>query len=190
MFLHIRLKGIIFNFETLIKSILTTFLANKSVRAKVFESINYVVDKLHIKVGKNCLRFCHPKNFEMLEKINTVVCKQKNFWLGKYKYIMRYMGMYRFNFFYLFCATVFNRLNIDGELDYIQNNYLKEKTRNFKRKQDNDSEPISLDNQSDFEDSGIDTINKYSGPSKIRNKIHLRIKLFNYRLLFNSIINY
>jgi hypothetical protein len=92
--------------------------------------------------------------------------------------------------FYLFCATAFNRLNIDGKLDYIQNNYLKEKTRNFKRKQDNDSEPISLDNQSDFEDSGIDTINKYSGPSKIRNKIHLRIKLFNYRLLFNRIINY
>jgi hypothetical protein len=136
--------------------------ANKSVRAKVFESINYVVDKLHIKghVGKNCLRFCHPKNFERLEKINTVVCEQKNFWLGKYKYIMRHMGMYRFNFFLFILCDGFNRLNIDGKLDYIHNNYLIEKTRSFKRKQDNDSEPISLDNQSDFEDSGIDTINK------------------------------
>ena len=62
--------------------------SDTSERAQMFNKINYVVDKLHIKghIGKNCKKFCHPDNFPELKGLNSVVCEQKNFWLGRYKH--------------------------------------------------------------------------------------------------------
>jgi hypothetical protein len=73
----------------------------KFLRALCLKDVGYVVDKLHIKghIGKNCKKFCHPDNFPPLKLLNTVVCEQKNFWLGKYKYSLKHMGTNRFNFF-------------------------------------------------------------------------------------------
>ena len=81
--------------------------SGKSERANVFSKIGYAVDKLHIKghIGKNCKKFCHPDNFPRLATLNSVVCEQKNFWLGKYKYGLKHMNMARFNFFYLLFVT-------------------------------------------------------------------------------------
>jgi hypothetical protein len=73
----------------------------KFLRALCLKDVGYVVDKLHIKghIGKNCKKFCHPDNFPPLKLLNTVVCEQKNFWLGNYKYSLKHMGTNRFNFF-------------------------------------------------------------------------------------------
>ena len=55
------------------------------------------MDKLHIKdhVGAECKETCHPKLFPMLKDTNTVICEQINFWLGKFKHILKHMSFYR-----------------------------------------------------------------------------------------------
>jgi hypothetical protein len=108
--------------------------SNKSKRAGIFTKLHYIVDNLHIKghIGKNC----HPANYPNSKSINTVVCEQKNFWLGKYKNVMKHMGQYRFHFFLFILYNSFNQLCIDNKLKYLESHSIKEKYFLYKRKFD------------------------------------------------------
>ena len=112
--------------------------STKSERATCLKDIDYVVDKLHIKghIGKNFKKFCHPDNFPQLKPLNTVVGEQKNFWLGKYKYSLKHMGMTRFNFFVFIICDSYNQLNIENKIGFIVNNDISEKSERLKRKID------------------------------------------------------
>ena len=59
------------------------------------------MDRLHIKGHKQkwCQKMCHPDNSKELYGTNTVVCEQINYWLGRYKHIMKHMNIYRFHFY-------------------------------------------------------------------------------------------
>lgn len=67
-------------------------------RLKNLKNIKFVVDKLHIQGHTEpwCLNNCHPRLFPDLEPINTVICEQINFWLGKYKYILKHSNYLRY----------------------------------------------------------------------------------------------
>ena len=73
---------------------------DSSERAAILKELIYVVDKLHIQghVGQKCLQTFHPKLFPELDTINTVVCEQCNFWLDKYKNMVKHMNLYRYLF--------------------------------------------------------------------------------------------
>jgi hypothetical protein len=105
--------------------------AANSDRAGCLKDVDYVVDKLHIKghIGKN---FCHPDNFPELQPLNTVVCEQKNFCLGKYKYSLKHMSMHRFNFFVFIIFDAYNQLNIENKLGFILNHDISEKSDRLK----------------------------------------------------------
>ena len=91
--------------------------ASTSDRAKTFNGIRFVVDKLHIKGHVACLDTHHPDLFPELADINTVVCEQVNFWLSKYKYILKHMNFYRYNFF---LYVIFNEYNVIKLQDTIK----------------------------------------------------------------------
>ena len=65
-----------------------------------------------------------------------MVCEQKNFWLGKYKYSLKHMGIYRFNFFVFLICDAYNQLNIENKLGFIVNHDITEKSERQKRKRE------------------------------------------------------
>ena len=94
-----------------------------SQRARIFENKIFVVDKLHIQGHKDpyCLANCHPKLFEDVNEVNTVVCEQINYWIGQYKYIMKHMSYYRYNFFLFLLLSEYNLIKLDGRFSLINN---------------------------------------------------------------------
>ena len=133
--------------------------SNKSKRAEIFTKLHYVVDKLHIKghIGKNCRKYCHPENYPSLKSFNSVVCEQKNFWLDKYKYVMKHMGQYRFHFFLFILCNSYNQLCIDNQLKYLESHSIKEKYFLYKQKLD---QLTDSDNQHEL------SHNEYTDPIK------------------------
>jgi len=119
--------------------------ARASDRCLCLEDVDYIVDKLHIKghIGKNCKKCCHTDNFPWVKSLNSVVCEQKNFWLGKYEYSLKHMGIYRFNFFVFLICDAYNQLNIDNKLGFIVNHDIKEKSKRQKRKR-NEADVVQL----------------------------------------------
>jgi hypothetical protein len=86
-------------------------------RMKNMKNIRFVVDKLHMAGHKEdwCKLHCDPARFPDLLKINTVVCEQINYWLGKYKYSMKNMNVYRFNFFLYIILNQYNKIKCAGK---------------------------------------------------------------------------
>lgn len=112
-----------------------------SDRANILGKIKYVVDKLHIKghVGEFCHSHCHPDLFPELKELNTVVCEQKNFWLGRYKYSLKHMNSYRYNFFLYIICDEYNNLNITNSTEILSrelepNLYAEKKLDDQKKK--------------------------------------------------------
>ena len=138
--------------------------AANSDRAGCLKEVDYVVDKLHIKgnIGKNCKKFCHPDNFAELQPLNTVVCEQKNFWLGKYKYSLKHMSMHRFNFFVFIICDEYNQLNIENKLGFILNHDISEKSDKLERNLDEILNYLidDLDRSSGFFSETSDSINE------------------------------
>jgi hypothetical protein len=99
-----------------------------SPRASILKDLIYVVDNLHIQghVGQKCLKTFHPKLFPEIAPLNTVVCEQCNFWLGKYKYMLKHMNQYRFLFFLFIMCNFYNLMKI------TRNNDLKTATGFYK----------------------------------------------------------
>jgi hypothetical protein len=79
----------------------------------------YVVDKLHIQGHTEtwCHKNCHPNLFPELEEINTIVCEQINFTLGRYKYILKHMNSEHFSFYTYILFNELNKIKIDGKYD-------------------------------------------------------------------------
>ena len=91
----------------------------------IFDNIHYVVDRLHITghKGEDCKKYCHPNLFPEIKSINSVICESVNFKLSGYKYSVKHMNVYRFNFFlFLLCDTM-NKLNMSNRID-LQNEIL------------------------------------------------------------------
>ena len=106
--------------------------SNSTERLLKLKDTKYVVDKLHIQghTERWCLENCHPKLFPELEPINTVVCEQLNFWLGRYKHIVKHMNIYRFNFFLYIILNEYNKIKINGKYEVC-------KTTSFIKKKEN-----------------------------------------------------
>lgn len=103
-------------------------------RLKSISDIKYVVDRLHIKghSQKWCTERCHPDLFPELENVNTVVCEQINFWLGKFKHIMKHMNIYRFNFFLFIILNEYNLIKLNGRLNINHGHFIKTITKKRK----------------------------------------------------------
>ena len=92
---------------------------DKASRAFVFSQIQYIVDKLHYKghTGDYCALHCNPNNEKYLDTINTQVCEQINAWIGRYKYMMKHMNFFRFNFFLFILLDEYNNLKLNKNID-------------------------------------------------------------------------
>jgi hypothetical protein len=110
---------------------------NNTEKTKIFKTKKLVVDKLHIQghVDHRCLQECHPNKFQDLEEVNTVIVEQINFWFGRYKYILKHMNMYRYNFFLFILFDQYNTLAQDGKFSLIETVAI-EKSDAVKRKRD------------------------------------------------------
>ena len=123
--------------------------------------------KMHFRFygtwGKIVKKFVIPKIFpNYLQPLNTVVCKQKNSWLGKYKYSLKHMSMHRFNFFVYIICDEYNQLNIENKLGFILNHDISEKSDMLKRKLDEIENSLiyDLDRSSEFFSETSDSINE------------------------------
>ena len=76
---------------------------------------------------------CDPKLFPELKTVNTVICEQINYWLGKYKFIMKHMNVFRFNFFLYIISNEYNKIKVNGKFNNI-NVFKLEQTNSKKRK--------------------------------------------------------
>ena len=108
----------------------------------------YVVDKLHMKghTGIQCKQNNDPALFPDLDDVNTVICEQINFWLGKFKYILKHMNFSRFYFFLFIIFDFYNSIKIQGLIDIAD-------CINFAKTTDKFADDLD----SDFEDGGSDT---------------------------------
>ena len=76
--------------------------------------------KLHIKGHVASFpRECHPDEYPDLKLVNTVICEQVNFWLGKFKHILKHMNFFRYNFFLFIILDMYKNLKINGKVDVI-----------------------------------------------------------------------
>ncbi len=66
-----------------------------------------VIDRLHLHKNFDA------NNYDKLFNINTVVCEQTNFWMRRFKYIMKHMNFQRFNFFMYIILNKYNMEKID-----------------------------------------------------------------------------
>lgn len=95
---------------------------NRTHRTKRLEEatkVNYIVDRLHI-VGHSqawCKDVCHPDLFPELKGVNTIICEQINFWLGRFKFIMKHMNQCRFNFFLYIILNQYNKLKVEDRFN-------------------------------------------------------------------------
>lgn len=69
---------------------------------RISHNIKYVVDKLHIQGHEQQERKdeCGPNLFPELKTVNILISKQINYWLGKYKFIMKHINVFRFKFYF------------------------------------------------------------------------------------------
>jgi hypothetical protein len=65
------------------------------------KEIQFFIERFHIKNhNSNCAKYSCDKNI-IVKKINSSVCEQKFYTLGKFKFISKHMSKLHFNFFYL-----------------------------------------------------------------------------------------
>jgi hypothetical protein len=93
-----------------------------SPRGAILQSMTFIIDRLHIKnhVNPNCHANFDANDFEDLLKVNTVVCEETNFWLSRFKYIMKHMNFQRFNFFLFIILDKYNEEKIKTRLNEIK----------------------------------------------------------------------
>ena len=101
--------------------------------------VNYIVDRLHI-VGHSqtwCKDICHPDLYPDLKEVNTMICEQINFWLGRFKFIMKHMNQSRFNFFLYLILNQYNKLksedrfNTTAKFQFVKTKAQKRKAEEF-----------------------------------------------------------
>jgi hypothetical protein len=94
---------------------------SKTDRLNNLCSKKFVVDKLHIQghTERWCHLNCHPNLFPDLTDINTVVCEQINFILGRYKYIIKHMSAERCNFYIYILLNELNKIKLDGRNEVL-----------------------------------------------------------------------
>jgi len=87
-----------------------------------FSKKTFVVDKLHIQghVDEWCRINCDPIWYPQILAANTVVCEQINYWIGKYKYIMKHMNSDRYNFYMYILFNEYNKLKVNGKYYTVQ----------------------------------------------------------------------
>ena len=61
--------------------------------------------------------------FPEIKSINSVICESVNFKLSGYKYSVKHMNVYRFNFFLFLFWDTMNKLNMSNRID-LQNEIL------------------------------------------------------------------
>ena len=61
-----------------------------------------------------CKQNCNPNDHNELKPINTVICEQINYWLGKYKFPMKCMNQVRYNFFLYIIFSNYNQINLNN----------------------------------------------------------------------------
>ncbi len=116
-------------------------------RVQATKDVKYVVDRLHIVGHKQswCQKMCHPDLYPQLAGVNTMVCEQINFWLGRYKYIMKHMSQTRFNFYLYIILNERNTLKVNGKILAEKYNPI---SKNFTH---NNNENIFDIDENDFE---------------------------------------
>jgi len=92
---------------------------NPTDRLLNFSKKTFAVDKMHIKghTEQWCLENCNPNNFKELNEVNTMVCEQINFTLGRYKYIMKHMSSGVYNFYLYIFLNELNKIKINGRFE-------------------------------------------------------------------------
>ena len=75
----------------------------------VLSSMDNVIDKFHFfnHTEAYCKENCNPNERE-LEGVNTEVCEQINFWISRFKHIVKHMNCDRY---YYFIYIIFNHYN-------------------------------------------------------------------------------
>ena len=93
-----------------LKAYINKSMNSSTDRARKLQQVRFVIDRLHIKnhVDANCHKNYNADLEPELLEINTVVCEETNFWLSRFKYIMKHMNSQRFYFFLYIVINSYN----------------------------------------------------------------------------------
>lgn len=123
-----------------------------SARLENFSKLTFAVDKLHIQGHKEdlCLHKYHPNKFQELKEVNTVICEQINFKLGRFKHILRHMNAERFYFYMYIILNEMNRVHSEGrfqmyDLSGSKNSRTDNAKRAYDRMNEENREELELD---------------------------------------------
>ena len=101
---------------------LKKFLINRKIetlseRGKQLSNKTHLIDKFHIYNHKDpyCLKNCNPYDYKEMDKLNSVVCEEINFWAGKFKYILKHMNYYRFHFYLYIIFNLYNKEKLKNQ---------------------------------------------------------------------------
>ncbi len=100
--------------------------------------------------GDGCKSKNDPALYPELDEKNTVVCEQVNFWLGKFKHILKHMNFYRFNFFLYIILDNYNQIKAQNVVNITKALRNFEKSVATKRKFD-DLDSSGFDDENDIE---------------------------------------
>ena len=71
-------------------------------------------------VDHQCKLNNDPALFPQLDDTNTVICEQVNYWLGKFKNILKDMSFFRFNFFLFIILDTYNQIKIENVIEIAE----------------------------------------------------------------------
>ena len=86
-------KYIIYDDACHLQPFCETRIDQQNKKSLHFQDKKYVVDKLHMRghTGDACKKNNDPALYPELDDKNTVVCEQVNFWLVKFKHVLKHM---------------------------------------------------------------------------------------------------
>jgi hypothetical protein len=99
-----------------------------SARLNSFSLKKFAVDKLHIKGHKDawCRQNVDPILYPILTDVNTVICEQINFWLGRFKHAMKHMNVDKYNFFLYIILNELNKIKCNGRFNILHTQNFEE----------------------------------------------------------------
>jgi hypothetical protein len=94
-----------------------------------------------------CREIYAPSLIRDLDNAQTMICEQRNFWIGGFKHNVKHMNQYRFTFFFYIIFSYFNEIKEVGLLNIANTNdvYKPSKrlfTAMFSSEEDNMEEEI------------------------------------------------
>ena len=87
----------------------------KTEKSSFLDNEIFIIDRLHVQGHvEQCKSVYHPNKYNEINSCNTMICEQRNFWIGGFKHMTKHMNQYRFAFFLFIHFNYYNEIKTQG----------------------------------------------------------------------------